>query len=197
MDYLPQIFTSTDGYYQTIDPVSNDMMRNRILYMNGRVDDQSYCLLNSQMRYLASKSNRNIYLYINCQEGLSVNSALALFDVMNDLPCDVVTIGNGVAAGMAAFLLAAGTPGKRYITPSTEVMIKKQPLEGMNGQDPDSPVNAEHIQKVQTKVASVMARNCGRDISVITADLEYGCWFDAVQAVKYGIADYVGFPDFI
>lgn len=121
---------------------------------------------------------------------------LAIYDVMDEIPCDVVTIANGMAASMGSFLLAAGAKGKRYVTPSTEVMIH-QPLGGVQGQATDISLVADHIQKIKTKLAMIMAKNCGKELVEIINDMERDHWMTGDQAKAYGIADHVGFPEIV
>lgn len=194
MSFVPQII-STDGNEHLTDPVSLALTRDRTVFLNGEVNDEKILFVTTQLRYLDSRSDRDIKFLINSPGG-SVSSGLALYDVMNDLSSDVVTIGFGIAASMGAFLLAAGTKGKRYITPSSEVMIH-QPLGGVQGQATDISLVADHIQKVKAKLAGIMAENCGKDVSVVTSDMERDFWMSATQAKEYGLVDHIGFPDFI
>ena len=195
MTFLPHIITSTDGNDHSTDLISYDMIKNRIIFLNGEVNGDSAISVITQLRYLASKSDKDIYLFINSQGG-SVSDGLAIYDVMNEIPCDVVTIANGMAASMGSFLLAAGTNGKRYVTPSTEVMIH-QPLGGVQGQATDISLVADHIQKIKTKLASIMAEKCNKPLEEVTSDMEHDYWMTGDQAKEYGISDYVGFPEII
>ncbi len=195
MAFLPHIITSTDGNEHSTDLISYDMIKNRIIYLNGEVNGESAIAIITQIRYLSTKSDKDIYMFINSPGG-SVSDGLAIYDVMNAIPCDVVTIANGMAASMGSFLLAAGTPGKRYVTPSTEIMIH-QPLGGVQGQATDISLVADHIQKIKTKLARIMAERCGKKIDEVINDMERDHWMTGDQAKKYGIVDYVGFPEFI
>ncbi len=194
MTFIPQAITTIDGNDHLVDPISLTFIRDRCVFLYGEVNDESVLLVISQLRFLDSKSDRDIILIINSPGG-SVSSGLALYDVINDLSSDVVTIGNGIAASMGAFLLAAGTKGKRYITQSSEVMIH-QPLGGVQGQATDISLVADHIQKVKGKLAWIMAENCGKDVSTVTSDMERDFWMSAIQAKEYGLVDHVGFPDY-
>lgn len=111
MIFLPHIITVTDGYEYNTELVSYDMIKNRIIYLNGEVNSESALSVITQLRYLAAKSDRDIFMYINSPGG-SVSDGLAIYDMINQISCDVVTIATGVAASMGAFLVAAGTPGK-------------------------------------------------------------------------------------
>ena len=129
MEFLPHVITSTDGNEHNTDLISYDMIKNRVIYLNGAVNGESALSVITQLRYLAAKSDKDIYLVINSPGG-AVSDGLAIYDVMNEIPCAVVTVATGMAASMGSFLLAAGSPGKRYATPSTEIMIH-QPLGGV------------------------------------------------------------------
>lgn len=171
------------------------MIKNRIIYCNGEVNGDNAISIITQLRYLATKSDKDIYMFINSPGG-SVSDGLAIYDVMNEIPCDVVTIANGMAASMGSFILAAGAKGKRYVTPSAEVMIH-QPLGGVQGQATDISLVADHIQKIKTKLATIMAKNCGKELSKVTNDMERDYWMSGHQAKEYGIADHVGFPEIV
>ena len=101
-----------------------------------------------------------------------------------------------MAASMGSFILAAGAKGKRYVTPSAEVMIH-QPLGGVQGQATDISLVADHIQKIKTKLATIMAKNCGKELAEVTNDMERDYWMSGHQAKEYGIADHVGFPEIV
>ncbi len=195
MAFLPQIITSTDGKDHSTDMVSYDMVKNRVIYLTGKVDEENAISIITQLRYLANKSSNDIYMFINSPGG-AVSDGLAIYDVMNEIPCDVVTIANGMAASMGSFLLSAGAAGKRYVTPSTEIMIH-QPLGGVQGQATDISLVADHIQKLKIKLATILAKNCGKELSVLLSDMERDHWMSGDQAKKYGIVDHVGFPEFV
>lgn len=195
MAILPHIVTSMDGNDHRTDLISYDMIKNRIIYLNGEINNDSAISIITQLRYLAAKSDNDIYLIINSPGG-TVSDGLAVYDVMNSLNCDIVTVAAGIAASMGSFLLAAGTPGKRYITPSTEVMIH-QPLGGVQGQATDISLVANHIQKIKIKLASIMAEKCGKERLELENDMERDYWMSGEEAKEYGIVDYVGFPELI
>lgn len=193
MAFLPHVVTSTDGNDHSTDLISLDMIKNRSIYLSGEVNGETAISIITQLRYLSGKSDRDIYMFINSPGG-SVSDGLAIYDAMNEIPCDIVTIATGMAASMGSFLLAAGTKGKRYVTPSTEVMIH-QPLGGVQGQATDISLVADHIQKIKAKLADIMARNCNRDYEEVVSNMERDHWMSSSQAVEYGIADHVGYPE--
>ncbi|MCR5502306.1 MAG: ATP-dependent Clp protease proteolytic subunit [Lachnospiraceae bacterium] len=193
MTFLPQIVTPTDGSEHSTDLISLDMVKNRVIYLAGEVNGERAVSVITQIRYLASRSDKDIYLVINSPGG-SVSDGLAIYDAMNETACDIVTIATGMAASMGAFLLSAGAPGKRYVTPSAEVMIH-QPLGGVQGQATDISLVADHIQKTKKKLAFILAENCGKTLTEVTGDMERDHWMTAEQARTYGLVDRVGFPE--
>lgn len=193
MVFFPQVITSTNGKEHHSDLVSYDMFKNRVIYLNGEVSGEATLSVITQLRYLAAKSDMDIYLYINSPGG-SVSDGLAIYDVMNEISCDVVTVATGMAASMASFLLAAGTPGKRYASPSTEIMIH-QPLGGVQGQATDISLVAEHIQKIKMKLAEIMAEKCKKAVKTVVKDMERDYWMSAGEAMEYGFVDHIGFPE--
>ena len=193
MSLLPQIITTTDGKEHSTDPISYDLVKKRTVYLIGEVNDESAISVITQLKYLDGKSSNDINLIINSPGG-SVADGLAILDVMSSLHSDVSTIGLGQACSMGAFLLAAGTHGKRFVTPNTEVMIH-QPLGGAKGQATDILLVAAHIEKVKNQLATILATNCGKGLSEITELLERDYWMSAQQAKDFGIADFVGFPN--
>ena len=193
MAFLPYILTSIDGNEHKTDLLRYNIAKNRTIYLNGEVNNESALSIIVQLKYLADKSDKDIYLYINSHGG-SVSDGLAIYDVMNEIHCDVVTVATGMAASMGSFLLAAGTPGKRFITPSTEIMIH-QPLGGVYGQATDISLVANHIQKVKIKLAGIIANSCKKKIDTVIGDMERDNWMSSYQAKEYGLVDYVGFPD--
>ena len=195
MAFLPNIITSTDGNDHHTDLISYEMVKNRIIYLNGEIDGDNAISIITQLRYLAMKSDKDIYMFINSPGG-SVTDGLAIYDFMNAISCDVVTVATGVAASMGSFLLSAGKHGKRYVTPSTEIMIH-QPLGGVQGQATDISLVADHIQKIKTKLAAIMAEKCGKEFEEVNNDMERDHWMTGIQAQAYGIVDYVGFPEII
>lgn len=195
MAILPHVVTSTDGNEHNTDLISLDLVKNRVVYLSGEVNSDSAVSIISQLRFLASKSDRDIYMFINSPGG-SVSDGLAIYDVMNQISCDVVTVSVGMSASMGSFLLAAGAPGKRYAAPSAEIMIH-QPLGGVQGQATDILVVAEHIQKIKSKLAGILAEECNKPIKTVIKDMERDYWLSAEEAVEYGLADYVGFPEVI
>ena len=193
MAFIPHIVTSTNGNNHSSDLVSYDFIKNRVIYLYGEINGESAVSIISQFRYLATKSDEEIYLFINSPGG-SVSDGLAIYDVMNEIQCDVVTIAIGMVASMGSFILAAGAYGKRYVTPSTEIMIH-QPLGGVQGQATDISLMADHIHKTKLSLATILAKKCNKEPRKVLKDMERDYWMNSEQAKEYGIVDYIGFPN--
>lgn len=191
--FMPQIFTNTDGHDHNIDLYSYGFLKGRKIYLNGEVDAETARMVIEQLEYLDAKSDEDIILVINSPGG-SVSDGLAIFDMIKyGVQCDVVTVATGIAASMGAFLLAAGTKGKRYATPNAEIMIH-QPLGGVQGQATDISVVAEHITSIKMKLAKIMAEECGRSVKAVLKDMERDYWLSADKAKAYGLIDEIGMP---
>ena len=150
MIVTPQFFEKEGGYERSYDPFSR-LLKDRIILLFNEVNDDLACTIIAQMLYLeAVDPQRDICLYINSPGG-SITAGMAIFDTMNFIKCDVSTICVGMAASMGAFLLAAGTPGKRLALPNSEIMIH-QPLSGMQGQATDIKIHADRIIRIKEEL---------------------------------------------
>ena len=144
----------------------------------------------AQLIYLEGKNaDKDISLYINSPGG-SITAGMAIYDTIQYIKCDVQTICIGLAASMGAFLLSAGTKGKRMCLPNSEVMIH-QPLSGVQGQATDIEITAKHILKIKQKMTEMLAKNCGQPIEKVAADVERDNWMSAIEAKEYGLVDKV------
>ena len=186
---FPSIITNINGHDQSTNLISYDFEKNRIIYINGEINDFTTVSVLSQLRYLDSKSDDDIIIFINSPGG-SVTSGMAIYDCIRSLRCDVVTIATGMAASMGAFLLASGTKGKRYATPNAEIMIH-QPLGGFQGQATDIKIHADRIIKIKSDLNRILAENTGKPLEVIERDTERDNFMTAAQAMEYGIIDKV------
>lgn len=192
--FFPNIISNIDGHDQLVNPVGLDYSVRRTIYVFGEITDLAAMSIISQLRYLDNKSEDDIIMLINSPGG-SVTAGMAIYDMIKyGVKCDVVTVAIGVAASMGAFLLASGTKGKRYASPSTEIMIH-QPLGGVQGQATDISLVADHIQNVKIRLAAILAERCGKTEDAVLKDMERDNWKTSEQAKLYGIIDYVGFPD--
>lgn len=190
---FPGIVTNINGHDQSTNLISYDFEKNRIIYINGEINDFTAISVVSQLRYLDSKSDDDIIVFINSPGG-AVTSGMAIYDCIRNVHCDVVTVATGMAASMGAFLLAAGTKGKRYATPSAEIMIH-QPLGGVRGQATEISLVANHIQYLKKKLAGILADECGKPLKKLMHDTERDNWMSSKAAKEYGLIDHVGYPN--
>ncbi|KAB8179988.1 ATP-dependent Clp protease proteolytic subunit [Microbispora catharanthi] len=166
------------------------LLERRIVVLGQEVDDDIANRICSQLLLLtAEDSTRDISLYINSPGG-SVSAGLAIYDVMQYVPNDVVTVGMGLAASMGQFLLCAGAPGKRYALPHARIMMH-QPLGGIGGTAADIAIQAEQMLHTKKTLAERIAFHTGQPLERIEADSDRDRWFTAAEAREYGIVDHV------
>lgn len=166
------------------------LLKENIIFMGGQIHDETANLVIAQLLYLQSKDpKKDISLYINSPGG-SVSATLAMIDTMNHVKNDVSTVCVGMAASGGAWLLSAGTKGKRFALENAEVMIH-QPLGGARGQASDIEITAKHILKTKEKLTKMMATNTGQSIKQIEKDLDRDFFMSAEEAKKYGVVDKV------
>ena len=186
MNLIPTVIEKNDMGERAYDIYSR-LLIDRIIILNGEINDNSANIIVAELLYLDSLNNDDISLYINSPGG-SITSGMAIYDTMNFIKSDVSTICVGMSASMAAFLLAVGKKGKRYILPNAEVMIH-QPLGGAQGQATEIKIAAERILKLKKKLNNILADVTGKDISVINNDTERDYFMDSNEALEYGIVD--------
>ncbi len=166
------------------------LLRERVVFMVGPVNDQTANLVIAQLLFLESENpDKDISLYINSPGG-SVSSGLAIFDTMQFIKPDVSTLCVGMAASMGAFLLAAGAKGKRYSLPNSRVMIH-QPLGGVQGQASDIEIHAKEILALRDRLNSILAEKTGQSLETIARDTDRDNFMSAQDALQYGIVDKV------
>lgn len=189
MSLVPYVLESTSRGERTYDIYSR-LLKDRIIFLGEEVNDVTASLVVAQLLFLeAEDPNKDISLYINSPGG-SITAGMAIFDTMNYIKCDVSTIAIGMAASMGAFLLAAGTKGKRIALPNSEIMIH-QPSGGAQGQATDIGIQAERIIKIKQKLNEILAERTGQPIEVIKRDTERDNFMTAQQALEYGLIDKV------
>ncbi|MBQ8028747.1 MAG: ATP-dependent Clp endopeptidase proteolytic subunit ClpP [Clostridia bacterium] len=187
MPLVPYVVDQTSRGERQYDIFSR-LLEDRIIVLSDQVNDQTASLVVAQLLYLESKdSEKDISFYINSPGG-SVTAGMAIYDTMQYIKCDVATICMGMAASMGAFLLSAGTKGKRYALPNSEVMIH-QPLGGAQGQATEIKIVAENILRTRDKLNKILAENTGKSIEEIAADTERDNYMTAEQALEYGLID--------
>lgn len=183
---IPMIIDKEEGVEKSFD-IYSKLLKERIVFLSGEITDEVANLIVSELLYLNSLGSDDIYLYINSSGG-SVTAGMAIYDTMNFIKADVVTICVGMCASMGAFLLSSGCKGKRMSLKNGEVMIH-QPLGGVKGQASDIQIHADRIIKMKKKLNSILASNTSKDISVIERDTERDNYMDAKEALEYGIID--------
>ncbi|WP_048675235.1 ATP-dependent Clp protease proteolytic subunit [Isoptericola variabilis] len=172
------------------DSVYQRLLKERIIWLGGEVRDENANAICAQLLLLAAEDpDRDIYLYINSPGG-SVTAGMAIYDTMQYIKPDVVTVGMGLAASMGQFLLTVGAPGKRYITPHTRVLLH-QPLGGAGGSATEIRINADLILGMKKELAAITASRTGKTVEQVEADGDRDHWFTAQEALEYGFVDRV------
>ena len=189
MSFVPYVVEQTSRGERSYDIFSR-LLNDRIIFLSEEVTDVSASLIVAQMLYLeAQDPDKDIQFYINSPGG-SVTAGMAIYDTMQYLKCDVSTICIGMAASMGAFLLSAGTKGKRIALPNAEIMIH-QPSGGAQGQATDIQIQAERIAQMTKKLTKILADNTGKDVETVAADCERDHFMTAEEAKAYGLIDQV------
>lgn len=189
MSLVPMVVEQTSRGERSFDIFSR-LLNDRIIMLSDEVNDATASLVVAQMLYLeAQDPDKDISFYINSPGG-SVSAGFAIYDTMNFIKCDVSTICLGMAASMGAFLLAAGTKGKRFALPNSEIMIH-QPLGGTRGQATDIKIHADHIIRTREKLNTILAERTGRSLAEIERDTERDNFLTAIAAQEYGLIDKV------
>lgn len=184
---VPIVVERTGAGERSYDIFSR-LLKDRVIFIDGRIDDATADLAVAQMLFLESEdSERDISLYINSPGG-SVTAGLAIYDTIRYLKSDVRTICIGQACSMAAVLLAAGTKGKRYSLPSSRIMIH-QPWGGAEGQATDIGIQAKEIVRLKKMLTDYLATDCGQKRKKLEADLERDFYLTAAEALEYGLID--------
>lgn len=183
---IPTVIEKSNQGERAYDIFSR-ILKNRIILLSGEIDDNTANVVIAELLYLDSINNDDISLYINSPGG-SVSAGMAIFDTMNYIKSDVSTICIGMAASMAAFLLACGKSGKRYCLPNSEVMIH-QPLGGVQGQATEIKIVAERIIKLKNKLNQILSEKTNKKLSKIEKDTDRDYYMNSQEALEYGIID--------
>ena len=184
MNIIPTVVEKSSNKEYAYDLYSR-MLKDRVVFLSGEINDNVANIVISELLYLDNQNNEDIYLYINSPGG-SITSGMSIYDTMNFIKSNVITIGLGMCASMAAFILASGN--KRYSLPNTEIMIH-QPLGGAQGQATDIKIAAERIIKLKNKLNKILASKTNQNIEKIQIDTERDNYFDAYEALEYGLID--------
>ncbi|MDQ7004248.1 MAG: ATP-dependent Clp endopeptidase proteolytic subunit ClpP [Ghiorsea sp.] len=189
MNLVPMVVEQTARGERSYDIYSR-LLRERIIFMTGPVDDHMANLITAQLLFLESEGpEKDIFMYINSPGGL-VTAGMAIYDTMQYIRCDVSTLCVGQAASMGAHLLAAGEKGKRYALPNARIMIH-QPLGGFQGQATDIEIHAKEILKLKDSLNQMMAEHTGQPLEKLADDVERDYFLSASEACAYGIVDKV------
>lgn len=189
MSLVPMVIEQTNRGERSYDIFSR-LLKDRIIFLGEQVNDATASLVIAQMLFLEHEDpEKEIKLYINSPGG-SITAGLAIYDTMQYVKCDVSTMCVGLAASMGAFLLTAGTDGKRYALPNSQIMIH-QPLGGMQGQATDIKIHTEWLLKVKKDLNEALSKHTGQPIEKIEKDVERDYFMSADAAMKYGLIDKV------
>ena len=189
MPMIPYVVEQTSRGERSYDIFSR-LLNDRIIFLSEEVNDATASLIVAQMLYLeAQDPDKDIQFYINSPGG-SVTAGMAIYDTMQYIKCDVSTICIGMAASMGAFLLSAGTKGKRYALPNAEIMIH-QPSAGTQGQITDMAIHLKRLEIVKERMNRILSENTGKSIETVTTDCERDNFMTAQEAMEYGLIDQV------
>lgn len=184
---IPTVIES-DGRIERAYDIYSRLLKDRIIFLGEDVNPHTANLVTAQLLFLDNEDpGKDIYLYINSPGG-SVYDALAIYDTMQFVKSDVQTVGIGIQASAAAFLLSSGTKGKRYILPNASVMVH-QPSSGTRGKVTDQEIDLRESLRVKKLLEEIMAKNTGQKAAKIHEDMERDKWMTATEAKKYGIVD--------
>lgn len=189
MNTIPYVIEHTSRGERSYDIFSR-LLKDRIILLNNEINDVSAGLITAQLLFLeAEDTSKDISLYINSPGG-SISAGFAIFDTMNYIQCDVSTICFGMAASFGAFLLAAGTHGKRIALPNAEIMIHQPAISGgLKGQASDIYIISEHIQRNKQRINQILSQNTGKSIKEIELDTDRDYYMSAEEALSYGLID--------
>ena len=175
---------------QLPNSVFEKLLKDRIIWLGSEVRDENANEICAKILLLAAEDpERDIYLYINSPGG-SITAGMAIYDTMQFVPNDIVTVGIGMAASMGQLLLTAGAPGKRYITPNARVLLH-QPHGGFGGTASDIQTQAQLILSMKQRLAEITAERTGKTVEQINADGDRDRWLTAQEALEYGFVDHI------
>jgi ATP-dependent Clp protease protease subunit len=189
MSLVPIVIEQTNRGERSFDIYSR-LLKDRIIFLGEEINDVTASLVIAQLLFLESEDpDKDISIYINSPGG-SITSGMAIYDTMNYIKPDVSTICVGMAASMAAFLLASGKKGKRYALPNSEIMIH-QPLGGARGQATDIKIQTERLLKLKDKLNGILAEKTGKNLEQIEKDTDRDNFMSPSEAIDYGLIDVI------
>ncbi len=187
MNLIPTVIEKS-SYGERAYDIYSRLLKERIIFLGGAIDDNVANTIIAQLLFLEKQDSKaDVMLYINSPGGI-VTSALAIYDTMNYVKCDVSTVCMGMAASAASLLLSSGAKGKRLILPNAEVLIH-QVMGGAEGQASDIDISARHILKMKDRLNKILAHNTGQSIEKIEKDSDRDFYMTAEEAKKYGVVD--------
>jgi ATP-dependent Clp protease protease subunit len=187
---LVPIVIETTGRGERAYDIYSRLLKDRIIFLPGEIDDDSANLIIAQMLFLSNEDNAgDIHFYINSPGG-AITSGLAIYDTMRFLRCPVATYCVGQAASMAAVLFAAGHPGKRFILSNSRVLLHQPLISGvMTGPATDLEIETKEILRLRNRLYQILAEHSGQDAAKIEKDCDRNLWLEAQEAIDYGLAD--------
>ena len=189
MALVPMVVTQ-DGRNERSYDIYSCLLRNRIVFCNGEIEDNMASIIVAQMLFLESEDpEKDIYLYVNSPGG-SVSSGMAIIDTISYIKCDVSPICMGMAASMGAMILSAGTKGKRISLPHSKIMLH-QPSGGTGGMASDIEITAREILRTKAVLNQMIADNCGKDLEAVEKVMDRDTWLNADEALSFGIIDQI------
>jgi ATP-dependent Clp protease, protease subunit len=187
---VPMVVEQTSRGERAFDIYSR-LLKDNIIFLGTPIDDQIANLVVAQLLFLeAEDPDKDISLYINSPGG-SITAGMAIYDTMQFIRPDVTTICLGQCASMGAFLLAAGAQGKRFALPNSRILIHQPSISGIGGQATDIRIHAEEIMRMREMTSKLLAKHTGQTLETVERDVERDRWFDAYQAMNYGLIDQV------
>ena len=189
MSFIPYVVEQTSRGERTYDIFSR-LLNERVIFLSEEVNDTTASLIVAQLLYLeAQDPDKDIQFYINSPGG-SVTAGMAIYDTMKYIKCDVSTICVGMAASMGAFLLSAGTKGKRMALPNAEIMIH-QPSAGTQGQITDMAIHMKRLETIKARMNRILAENTGNSVELVTEACERDNFMTSEEALRFGLIDQV------
>ncbi len=177
-----------EGRFERAYDIYSRLLKDRIIFLGTDINEVTANLIVAQLLFLqAENTKKDIFLYINSPGGMAYD-ALAIYDTIQYVTNDVQTVGIGIQASAAAFLLSSGTKGKRYVLPNASVMIH-QPESGTHGKVTDMEIDLRESLRIKQRLNEIMANNTGQKIEKIKQDMERDYWMTATEAKKYGLVD--------
>jgi ATP-dependent Clp protease protease subunit len=184
---VPTVIES-DGRVERAYDIYSRLLKDRIIFLGDAVNEHTANLIVAQLLFLhAEDPKKDINFYINSPGGV-VYDALAIYDTMQYISNDIQTVGIGVQASAAAFLLSSGTKGKRVALPNATIMVH-QPSSGTRGKVTDMEIDLKESLRIKQRLNEIMAKNTGQTVKKIQADMERDYWMNAEESVKYGVVD--------